>query len=151
MLDQLFPKQINNDYQGHLIAKQIFIFITILTLARSLIHMFFSDGGAQSIASIPLDTYGHAAEATVILMFALWGLSQCLMGVLYVIALWRYQRLIPLFYLLMFIEYSMRIVLCHIKPIVTEHVAPGAILDKVMAPLCIILFILSVTKRKDMK
>jgi hypothetical protein len=148
MLEQLFPKQLNNDYQGSLFAKYIFALLTILTIGRSLFHMFATDGGAQSVASIPLNEYGHAASVTVILIFALWGLSQCLMGIIYLVTLWRYQRLIPLLYLLMFVEYGMRIILFHIKPIVTLHVAPGTIVDKIMFPLTLLLFFMSIRKRK---
>ncbi len=149
MLNQLFPQQINNDYEGSIFARNMFIFLTLVTIVRSLIHMFFSDGGAQSIASIPLNTYEHNAAETIILMFALWGSSQLLMGIIYIIALWRYQRLIPLLYLLMFCEYSMRIILGHIKPIVTLHTPPGAMADNFMVPLALLLFFLSLKKKKN--
>lgn len=148
MLNKLFPVPLNNDYQGSLIAKYAFIIITLLTIARSLIHMFSSEGGAQGIASIPLNTFEPAATAVIVLIFALWGLSQLLMGVVYIIVIWRYQKLIPFMYLLIFVEYSMRFLLCHIKPIVTTQVAPGAIADHVMWPLAAILFFLSLRTRK---
>lgn len=148
ILARIFPKQMDNNYQGSLIAKQVFIFLTIVTIVRSLIHICTHDGGAQSIASIPLNTYEPAAAKTIILMFSFWGLSQLLMGFIYIIAIWRYQTMIPLLYILMFIEYSMRTVLGHITPIVTQHIAPGSIGDKIIAPLSIIMFLLSIRYRK---
>lgn len=148
MLTRLFPTTLNNDYQGSLIAKYAFVVLTLLTVIRSLIHMFLSDGGAQSIASIPLDTFSPAAAQVIILIFALWGLSQLLMGMVYIIVLWRYRRWIPFMYLLIFIEYSMRFLLCHMKPIVTTHLAPGAVVDHVMWPVAAVLFFLSLSKRR---
>jgi hypothetical protein len=71
------------------------------------------------------------------------GLSQLLIGIIYVAVLWRYKALIPLMYLLMILEYGLRIVLGTLKPIETTSTAPGAIGDYVMVPLAIIMLILS--------
>lgn len=143
MLDKLFPKQLNNDYKGHAIAKWVFVLLTIITIGRSLVHMFAADGGAQSIATIPLDTFSTSGADTVILIFALWGLSQLLIGFIYLIVLWRYQAFIPLMYLLIIIEYIMRIVLGILKPIETTGTAPGGILNFILIPLALVLLFLS--------
>ena len=65
MLERLFPQTANNDYRGNRIALWVFVPITVATLVRSGIHIFRADGGAQSIATIPLDTYSE------------WTCSQC--------------------------------------------------------------------------
>ena len=75
MLDRLFPREKIDSYQGNPIAKYVLVLLTIITMARSLVHMFVLDGGAQSIATIPLDGFTPNGANTVILMFALWGLS----------------------------------------------------------------------------
>jgi hypothetical protein len=143
MLERLFPQNKTNAYRGNPIAKWVFILLTIVTIARSLVHMFSSDGGAQSIATIPLDSFTVNGADVVILIFALWGLSQLLIGIIYGFVLWRYQALIPLMYLLMIFEYGMRIVLGAIKPIETTGTAPGAIGDYIIVPLAIIMLVLS--------
>ena len=145
MLDKLFPNQINNDYTGNIIAKYMFMAIAIVTIVRSCIHMFFADGGAQSIATIPLNTFTQNGAATVILLFGLWGSSQMLLALIYLITLWRYQKFIPFLYLLMIIEYSARIIFALVKPIHTMGVAPGDIGNYIMVPLAILMFILSLT------
>lgn len=147
MLERLLPRQLNNDYTGSPIALWVFVFITTITVARSLVHMFAPDGGAQSIATIPLDTFTDNGAATVILMFALWGLSQLLIGVIYVVVLWRYRALIPFMYLLVFVEYAMRIVLGALKPIETVSTAPGAIGDYILVPLALVMLVLSLRQR----
>jgi hypothetical protein len=80
MLSRLLPKRLDNDYRGHPIALWLFYPITLMTLVRSGLHMFLPDGGAQSIATIPLDTMTPHGASAVVLTFALWGLSQFLLG-----------------------------------------------------------------------
>jgi hypothetical protein len=143
MLERLFPQNKTNTYRGNPIAKWVFVLLTIVTIARSLVHMFSSDGGAQSIANIPLDSFTANGADAVILIFALWGLSQLLTGIVYGIVLWRYQALIPLMYVLMIFEYGMRIVLGEINPIKTTDTAPGAIGNYIIMPLAVIMLVLS--------
>ena len=146
MIDRLFPQNNTNAYRGNPIAKWIFALLTIVTIARSLMHMFSSDGGAQSIATIPLDSFTANGADAVILIFALWGLSQLLIGIIYGVVLWRYQALIPLMYMFMIFEYVMRIVLGAIKPIATTGTAPGAIGNYIVIPLAIVMLVLSLRK-----
>ncbi|NLR94424.1 hypothetical protein [Flammeovirga agarivorans] len=147
MINQVLPATINNEYKGHKLALYVFYLITVMTVGRSLVHMFATDGGAQSIATIPLDSYSTPAAQTVILIFALWGLSQLTMGVFYVIIIFRYKSLIPLMYIFLFIEYAMRLVMMYMKPIITEETAPGATGNYIFIPLSIVMFILSMRKR----
>lgn len=145
-MSKLFPKTIDNSYRGHKIALYFFYLLTVMTVGRSLAHIFIADGGAQSIATIPLDTFTVAASDTVIHIFAEWGLTQLLFGILYVIVLWKYKSLIPLLYLFITTEYAGRLFLGFYKPITLEGTAPGAVLNYIMIPLGIILFILSIRK-----
>ena len=80
LIDRLFPAAFDNVYRGHPIALWVFYALTALTLWRSQHHVFAADGGAQSIATIPLDSYTQAGASTVITIFALWGLAQLAMA-----------------------------------------------------------------------
>lgn len=126
LLDRLIPRRLDNDYRGHPIALWFFVAITLMTLGRSLVHVFRADGGAQSIATIPLERMSGGGSEAVITIFALWGLSQLLLGILYVIALWRYRALIPLLYLLLAVEYFGRFAIAQWKPLPTLDTPPGA-------------------------
>jgi hypothetical protein len=139
----MFPEVINNNFNGKKIALWVFGLITVMTIGRSLVHIFARDGDAQSIATIPLDSYTQASADTVVLIFSLWGLSQLLMGFVYVIALWKYRSLIPFLYLLLFIEYAGRILLGLWKPIVLAGTAPGSVGNYIMAPLALGMTFLS--------
>jgi hypothetical protein len=124
----LFPLTIDNQFGGHKVALWFFYLVTAVTLWRSQHHLFAPDGGAQSIATIPLDTFSAGASSTVIGLFALWGLSQLIIGLIYLIASIRYRALIPLLYLLGILEYAVRAsVSAGYKPIETVGDAPGAV------------------------
>lgn len=143
MLQRLLPEKIDNQYRGHPIALWFFVPITLMTLWRSLVHVLRADGGAQSIATIPLDTYPEAAATTIVVVFSLWGLHQLVLGLLYVLALLRYRALIPLFYVLLLVEYVGRLVLGSWKgPIETISTPPGARLNVIMIfASCVLLWL----------
>ncbi len=54
MLESILPRSLDEGYRGHPVARVVLVILFGITLARSLVHIFFSDGGAQSIATIPL-------------------------------------------------------------------------------------------------
>jgi len=149
MINKLFPKNVNKNYYGLYIAKWMFLVITILTISRSLAHLFLPDGGAQSIATIPLESYSVNASKVIIGMFAQWGLSQLMVGVLFIIVIWRYQSLIPLMWLFVFFEYGGRLLLGIYKPFETSGTAPGAIGNIIFPFLALIMLILSLKERKE--
>lgn len=146
---KLLPDNANNAYAGRQIVVVVFAFITLVTLVRSLIHLLSADGGAQSIASIPLDTFSAEAAGAVIFTFSVWGLSQLLMGVVYGVVLLKYRSLIPLMYVLIAVEYAARIAIGAFKPVVTESTAPGEIGNYIMIPLGIVMLALSLMPRQD--
>ncbi len=145
---KLLPKIIDNNFRGVKLSKYAFLVITVATIVRSLIHVFAPDGGAQSIATIPLEAYSAEAAATIIFMFSFWGLSQLLMGVVYLGVYLRYQSLIPMMYVLLIVEYAMRIVIGQMKPIITTGTAPGSVGSWIMVPVCVVLLTLSLVLPK---
>jgi hypothetical protein len=148
VLQGLFPQQVNNDYRGHPLALWLFYPITLVTLGRSLVHVFRADGGAQSIATIPLDSYSVEAAAAVVTIFALWGVSQVLIGLLYVLVLWRYRALLPLMYLSLMVEYLGRMAVGAYKPIVTLQMPPAVAANYLFSALAIVMLALSLRPRK---
>lgn len=127
IIERIFPKVINNEFKGYKIALYVFYALTAVTIWRSQHHMFAPDGGAQSIATIPLDTFTDAGATTVISVFSLWGLSQLIIGIMYLVSAIRYRSMIPMWYLLMFVEYLFRATyVMMVKPIPTVGTAPGA-------------------------
>lgn len=142
ILKGIFPPSFDNQFSGYSIALWVFYPFTALTLWRSQHHVFSEDGGAQTIATIPIDSFSIEASNTVVAVFALWGLSQLTIGLIYILACIRYRSMIPLLYLLASFEYFMRFAyIAAVKPIVTVGTAPGATIN---IPFTVILLALSV-------
>ena len=149
MFENLLPKTVTNDYRGARIAMWVFVALTAMTVGRSLAHMVLPDGGAQLIATIPLNAYSPGASEVVIGMFAQWGLTQLMFGLLYVLVLWRYRSLIPLMWLFVLFEWIGRLLLGLVKPFETAGTAPGAIGNLIIPVLALVMFVLSLRKQKD--
>jgi len=149
MIKYLFPNSIDNDYKGNKAPMYLFYLVTAFTVIRSIIHLVSPDGGAQSIATIPLHLYSKEASDTIIHMFAEWGLSQLLFGLFYIVVLIKYKNLIPLMYLFLVLEYSTRLLLSLYKPFELEGQAPGGIGNYVLVPLFIVMFILSLRNNQQ--
>lgn len=148
ILNKILPTSITNTFSGKKIALYIFIIITLITIVRSIIHIVAADGGAQSIAGFPIDTYSADASKLVVLIFSMWGLSQLLMALVYVAVLIKYKSLIPLMYVLIITEYVARLLIGLAKPAVSTHTVPGGVADYVIIPVAIIMLILSVWNDK---
>ena len=85
MWQKILPRQIENACPGNPVALWLFCAVTTITVGRSLAHLLLPDGGAQSIATVPLDQFCGEGAAAVITSFALWGLSQLLLPVVMVL------------------------------------------------------------------
>ena len=105
MWQKILPRQLDNECPGNPVALWLFCLVTAVTVGRSLAHILLPDGGAQSIATVPLDQFSGEGSAAVITSFALWGLSQLLLSVVMVLVAVRYRGLIPAMYLLILVEY----------------------------------------------
>lgn len=141
----IFPKQMDNQFKGYKIALYAFYVLTAVTLWRSQHHLFAADGGAQSIASIPVDTFTAAGAQAVIGVFGLWGLSQLIIGIVYLLVALRYRAMVPLMYVLMIVEYSFRAFYFPVaKPIPTTGTAPGAVINLPFILFSVVMLILIV-------
>lgn len=149
MIKYLFPDSIDNEYKGNKVPFYLLYPVTVFTVIRSIIHLVSPDGGAQSIATIPLHLYVKNASDTIIHLFAEWGLSQLLFGLLYIGVLIKYKSLIPLMYLFLVIEYSSRLLMGFYKPFELEGYAPGGIGNYFLVPLFILMFILSLKNNRQ--
>jgi hypothetical protein len=137
----LFPKKL---HLQSLYVRLSFALITVFTLVgvvRSLLHIFLPDGGAQLIATIPLDSFSEEAKAVVIGMFALWGLSQLLSSLVYVYILIKRKEWLPFAWLLLLIEYASRWLIGQFKPFETVQTAPGAIGNYVFMLLSVMMLV----------
>ena len=85
-------------------------------------------------------------------MFAIWGMAQLLMAIVYLAIVVKYTALLPFGCVLFALEYAMRLALQVLArsgliskgPIITKKKAPGGLADWVFAPLGVLLFWMSI-------
>ena len=132
----LIPKQVDNSLPCGKWMWIAFGLITLVSLFRSLVHMFLPDGGAGSIAGIDMAVSG--AEG-IIFAFGLWGSSQLILGFIQLLVFFRYRSLVPLMTLLVIVEVILRIWIGAIKPVDFADKPPGAIGNWIMLGLGVIM------------
>lgn len=154
-MKNFLPKKAENSYSFPKSVVIIFMIVTIITLGRSLAHIFLPDGGANSIATIIQFDGNPDPDRVIYFIFSLWGLAQLSMGILYVIVLIRYKNLIPLMWLFILFEYTTRIVIQKlIKPMdggFTQGTAPGEIGNYIVIPIAVVMIVLSLLLPKKSK
>ena len=117
MLNRILPARIDNRYRGHPVGLWLFVPIALIKLSQSFTHLLKHDGGAQSISTIPLDTYPAGAAQNVIGLFAHLGLEQLLLASIFLLVLIRYRALIPLMYFLIVAHYIGGRIVGQFKPL----------------------------------
>jgi hypothetical protein len=146
----LFPNKLNlQSMYVRLSFVLIFVF-TLVGIVRSLLHIFLPDGGAQLIATIPLDSFSEEAKAVVIGMFALWGLSQLLSSLVYIYILMKRKEWLPFAWFLLLIEYASRWLIGQFKPFETVQTAPGAIGNYVLMILSVVMLVWYIVNYKKL-
>ena len=137
----LFANTINKKSLYFQISLGLIWVFTLVGITRSLLHIFLPDGGAQLIATIPLDSYSVEVQQVIIGMFAFWGLSQLLSSLVYVYILLKRKEWLPVAWLLLLIEYASRWMIGQFKPFETVSTAPGAIGNYVFIVLSLAMLI----------
>jgi hypothetical protein len=146
----LFPSKLNlKSFYVQLSLGLILVF-TLVGVGRSLLHIFLPDGGAQLIATIPLESFSDEAEAVIIGMFAFWGLSQLLSSLVYIYIMTKRKEWLPFAWFLLLIEYASRWLIGQFKPFETVQTAPGVIGNYVFIGLSIGMLIWYVVDYKKL-
>jgi hypothetical protein len=142
--ERVLPSTLN-DYRGsRWVVRAMAAYAALLTV-RSLIHMFASDGGADSIATIDVSVEGGD---NIVAIFAQWGALQLLLAFIVWVVVWRLRVLVPFMALVLFFEPVLRAAMGTLKPIETAGTAPGAALNDVaLIPLGALLVLSIVTIR----
>lgn len=134
-----------NGHQAIRIATGLFL---LLTIVRSSIHLFSSDGGANSIAGIDISVEGGD---NIIAIFHQWGAIQLILAVLLSVLFLRYPGFLPLILLTLAMDPIMRFISGQIKPLITDGPPPGESLNWPAFFLVFLLFIGSLIEKKSKK
>ena len=104
MLNRLFPRQVDNRFDGQRAALWLLGVFVALKLVMGFNSIFNTAAIAGGPDGIPLDSFGPAAAREVLLLFALASLGQLILAVIALTILIRYRTLVPFIYLMLLIE-----------------------------------------------
>ena len=140
-MKKLIPKTIENKIPSN---KFVYYFCWLLigfNLFRSLEHIFSKDGGAESIAGIPLSSYSPEAANNIVSMFAQWGFSQLVLACILLMVVLKIRELIPLMLLIIALENILRGAVGLYKPLILGDAPPGAVSPIIGLVTLVVLFI----------
>ena len=143
-IKKIFP---NNPFkfEGFRIIRLIAALYMSVMVARSCVHLFAPDGGAQSIAGI--DTSVEGGD-NIIAIFHQWGAIQLILAILLFVLFFRYPGLTPLILLTLTLDPVLRFVAVQQISLTTTGTPPGEALNGVAFYLLLVLFLGSLWKKK---
>jgi hypothetical protein len=144
VLKKLLPNN-PTSFEGFRVIRVVTAIYLLVMVARSSIHLFASDGGAQSIAGI--DTFVEGGD-NIIAIFHQWGAIQLILALLLFVLFFRYPGLTSLILLTLALDPVMRFVAGQMMRVTTAGTPPGEALNGASFILLLILFIASLVDKK---
>jgi hypothetical protein len=146
-MNKILPSDPTN-YAGPRWVRYATIPFLLVVVARSLIHLFTADGGAQSIAGIDTSVEGGN---NIIALFHQWGAIQLLLAILLVVLFIRYKGFTPLVLLGLALDPILREVAGMQMKVTAVGTPPGAALNAPVLVALSLLFVFSLMERTPTK
>jgi len=143
-IKKVFPNNLSK-FEGFRIIRFITVLYLSVMVARSCIHLFAADGGAQSIAGIDTSVEGGN---NIIAIFHQWGAIQLILAVLLLVLFFRYPGLTPLILLTLILDPILRFVAGQQMSLTTTGTPPGEALNGASLYLLLVLFLGSLWSKK---
>ena len=143
-IKKVFPNNPSR-YEGFRIIRLITALYMSVMVARSCIHLFASDGGAQSIAGIDVSVEGGN---NIIAIFHQWGAIQLILAVFLFVLFFRYPGFTPLILLTLALDPVLRFVAGQQMSLTTTGTPPGEALNGAAFYLLLVLFLGSLWNKK---
>ena len=143
-IKKVLPKNPSR-YEGFRIIRLIAALYMSVMVARSCIHLFASDGGAQSIAGV--DTSVEGGD-NIIAIFHQWGAIQLILAILLLVLFFRYPGLTPLILLTLILDPILRFIAGQQMSLTTTGTPPGEALNVASLYLLLVLFLGSLWSKK---
>ena len=105
MLSRLFPRQVDNRFEGYRASLWLLGLLVALKLVVSVNSILNTESVAAGADGIPLDSFGPAAARAVLMLFALSALADLALALVAVTALIRWRAMVPFIYLVLLGEY----------------------------------------------
>ena len=144
---KILPKD-PSTYKGHKSIRIITALYLLIVVIRSCIHIFASDGGANSIAGIDVSVEGGD---NIIAIFHQWGAIQLILAGLLVVLFFRYPGMTPLVVLTLAIDPIMRALAGQMMSVTSQSTPPGEALNWPAFFTLVLLFAASIAERSSSK
>jgi membrane protease YdiL (CAAX protease family) len=135
-------------YNGHKSIRIITAVYLLIIVIRSCVHLFASDGGANSIAGIDVSVEGGD---NIIAIFHQWGANQLILAGLLVVLFFRCPGLTPLVVLTLAIDPIMRALAGQMMSVTSQSTPPGEALNWPAFFTLVLLFAASIAERSSSK
>ena len=135
-------------YHGHKSIRIITAVYLLIVVIRSCVHLFASDGGANSIAGIDVSVEGGD---NIIAVFHQWGAIQLILVGLLVVLFFRYPGFTPLVVLTLAIDPIMRAIAGQMMPVTSQSTPPGEALNWPAFFILVLLFVASLKESSSTK
>ena len=146
-MKKLIPQTIENKIPSNKIVYYFCWLLVAFNLFRSLEHIFSEDGGAESIAGIPLSSYSDEAANNIVSIFAQWGFSQLVLACMLLLVVLKMRELIPLMLLIIALENILRGAVGLYKPLILGDAPPGAV-SPIIGLVTLVVFFISIRENK---
>ncbi len=146
-MKKVIPNSIENKIPNNKIVYYFTWLLVVFNFFRSLEHIFNEDGGAESIAGIPLSTYSSDAANNIVSIFAQWGFSQLVLSCILLLVIIKMRELIPLMLLIIALENILRGAVGLYKPLILGDAPPGAI-SPIIGLVTLAVFFISIKENK---
>ena len=143
-IKKVFPNN-PSKFEGFRIIRLIAALYMSVMVARSCIHLFAADGGAQSIAGIETSVEGGN---NIIAIFHQWGAIQLILAILLLVLFFRYPGLTQLILLTLILDPILRFVAGQQMSLTTTGTPPGEALNGASLYLLLVLFLGSLLNKK---
>ena len=140
-MKKLIPETIENKIPSNKFVYYFCWLLVTFNLFRSLEHIFAEDGGAESIAGIPLSSYSEEAANNIVSIFAQWGFSQLVLACMLLLVVLKMRELIPLMLLIIALENILRGAVGLYRPLILGDAPPGAVSPIIGLVTLVVLFI----------
>ena len=147
MLSRLLPPLANFTYTGSRVSLWLLGVVLILKLAIALGAIFNGHYAASVADGIPIDSYTPQGTQAFLSVFASLGLSQFVLGLFGVLVLLKYRPLVPIFLLVLLLEYLARKGIGVYLPIARTGNAVGGAINWAIFGVMLLAFVLSMRQR----
>jgi len=146
-MKKIIPETIENRIPNNKFVYYFTWLLVAFNFFRSLEHIFNEDGGAESIAGIPLESYSSEAVNNIISIFAQWGFSQLVLACILLLVVLKMREFIPLMLLIIALENILRGAVGLYKPLILGDAPPGAV-SPIIGLMTLAVFFISIKEQK---